>query len=98
MPLRATTSFRAAINTGAPGEAELMLETLRREVETAWRAAASPEERRAISTEVTALLEWARQAIVVRRAHAQSRLSRLSRQTAYSAAKPRHLSLVEYEG
>ncbi len=80
--------LRAAIISGAPGDAERALEELRMEVESAWRAAKSPEARRAISSEVTGLLEWARQTIVVRRAHAQSKLYRLTRQGAYVVARP----------
>lgn len=98
MQLRQADKFRDAINTGSPGEAEQVLEALRIEVEASWRAATSTVERSAISSEVTGLLEWARQTIVVRRAHAQTRLSRLTRQNAYAPKSPRRLAIVEIEG
>lgn len=99
MPSRATDKFRAAIDTGASAsEAERALDQLRREVETSWHAAGSIAERQAIAKEITVLLEWARHTILVRRAHAQSRLARLTRQGAYANPGSRRLALVEFEG
>jgi hypothetical protein len=90
--------FRTAITTGDLGDAERALEELRLEVEGSWHAAASAAERQAIASEINGLLEWARQTLLVKRAHAQSKLSRLSQHGAYVAAGSRRLALVEVEG
>jgi len=98
MPSRAKDKFRAAINAGAPAsQTEAALDELRRDVESYWQAA-SAAERQVIAKEITSLLEWARQTILVRRAHTQSRLARLTRHGAYVPATSRRLALVEFEG
>jgi hypothetical protein len=95
---RLSDKFRAAIATGDLGDAERALDELRHEVEESWHAAASASEQQAIASEITGLLEWARQALLVKRAHAQSKLSRLSRQGAYVGTGSRRLAMVEFEG
>jgi hypothetical protein len=82
--LPASKLFRNAIAAGAFFQAEELLECYRHEVEAAWKAAASAAERRTISLEVTAVLEWARLATLVSRSHAQSKLILLNRENAYS--------------
>jgi len=74
--------IRDAVSAGAFSEAELLLSHYRQEVLVAWQAASS-EERKAIAAEVTALLEWARVTTLSARAHAQSKLVLLDRQSAY---------------
>lgn len=98
MQFRATDRFLTAITGSDPGEAERALDQLRSEVEACWYAAASAAERYAIASEITGLLQWARQAILARRAHAQSKLSRLTRQGAYVGGGARRLAVVEFEG
>ena len=75
--------FRSAVSEGAFLEAQELLEEYRREVEASWNAAVSADDRRAISTEVNALLEWARQTTLSARSHAQRKLILLGRENAY---------------
>lgn len=95
---RPSDNFRTAITTGDLGDAERALDDLRLEVEASWHAAQSADEQQAIASEITGLLEWARQMLLVKRAHAQTKLSRLSRQGAYVPACSRRLAMVEFEG
>ena len=76
--------FRSAVSAGAFLEAERLLGTYRHEVEASWKAATSASERRAIESEVKALLEWARTTTLSARSHAQSKLILLSRERAYT--------------
>jgi hypothetical protein len=72
------------VSSGAFQQAEQLLATYRREVEASWKSAASAGERRAISTEVTEVLEWARATTVSARSHAQRKLILLGREGAYT--------------
>lgn len=80
----ATELFRSAVSAGAFPEAERLLGTYRDEVETSWKAAISGNERRAIESEVNALLAWARAATLSARSHAQGKLILLERENAYN--------------
>jgi hypothetical protein len=75
--------FRGAVSSGAFAEAEQLLAECRQEVLAAWNAATSASERQAIAADVTALLEWARVTTLSARAHAQTKLVLLDRQSAY---------------
>lgn len=76
--------LRKAVSAGAFLEAEQLLELYRSDVEASWKSATSADERRAISTEVGAVLEWARRTTVSARSHAQRKLILLSREGAYT--------------
>lgn len=76
--------FRSAVSAGAFLEAEQLLGSYHQEVEASWSAATSDEERHAISTDVNAVLEWARRATLSARSHAQSKLIVLNRECAYT--------------
>ena len=66
MRFRTADKLRTAVNLGGPGEAERVLgEAAESEVEACWHATASPVERQEIASEITSLLEWARQAVLV---------------------------------
>ena len=94
----AADRFRIAIRRGAHEEAERVLDELRYEVETLWRAAVSSEERREIASEVTNLLNWAQQTVTASRSHAQAKLVRLNRQKAYLVSGQRRRELVQVDG
>jgi hypothetical protein len=79
-----TDRLHAAIQTGAWSTAQELLASFRLEVEAAWRAAATEEERRVISQNVTGFLQWARAMTITSREHAHSRLNRLNRRHAYA--------------
>jgi hypothetical protein len=79
--------LRNAVVAGDYRAMERFLDLYRSEVETSWKAATSPEERRSISTEATGLLEWTRQTILAARAHTQRKLIHLTRQSAYVNAR-----------
>ena len=81
---RTRDSLHAAIQSGAWSTAQELLAAFRQEVETSWRAAATEQERRAISDSVTGFLEWARAMTITSREHAQTRLNRLNRRHAYA--------------
>jgi len=88
--------LRSAAAAGAYAEVDFLLEGYRHEVEGCWKSATSVEERRAISTEVTSLLQWIRHTILAKRSHTQHKLIQLSRRSAYAscgARKPAHLQL-----
>ena len=87
-----------AIRRGAHQEAEWVLSELRDEVEALWAAADSREERQEIASEITALLEWARQTVVSARSHTQAKLIRLNRQKIYLVANPRRREPVQVDG
>jgi hypothetical protein len=97
MPSRATDSLRTAVAAGAYLEAEELLIAYRHEVEARWKSANSLEERQAIATEVTDLMEWARQTILVARAHAQGKLIQFSRQGAYAGNGARKQERLELD-
>ena len=76
--------LHAAIQTGAWSTAQELLASFRLEVEASWLAAATEQERRAISQDVTGFLQWARAMTITSRAHTQTHLSRLERRHAYA--------------
>ena len=84
MQPRLTDRLHAAIQTGAWSTAQDLLADFRLEVEASWRAAATEQERRAISQNVTGFLQWARAMTIVSRQHTHSRLNRLNRSQAYA--------------
>jgi hypothetical protein len=77
--------LRAAVSTGNYRRLDQLLDVYRREVEASWNTADTPEQRLAISSEVTALLQWARHAILAAWAHAQGKLLQFKRQSAYAS-------------
>jgi hypothetical protein len=81
---KTTDRLQAAIQTGAWSTAQDLLASFRLEVEASWRAAATEQERRAISHNVTGFLQWARAMTITSREHAHSRLNRLNRRNAYA--------------
>ena len=85
---RPSDHLHAAIQAGAWSTAQELLTAFRAEVETSWRAAATEQERRAISHSVTGLLQWARAMTITSREHAQTRLNRLNRRNAYAGPNP----------
>ena len=94
--LRTADRFRAAIGAGRFHDADDLLAAMRTEVETAWNAAASREDRQRIAGETTQLLVWARATILTSRAHTQSKLAALSHESAYSfnrSARPARLNI-----
>ena len=87
-PRRTSDQLHAAIQSGAWSTAQELLAAFRLEVETSWRAAATEQERRAISQNVTGFLQWARAMTITSREHAQDRLNRLNRRNAYAGPTP----------
>lgn len=87
-PTRISDHLHAAIRSGAWSTAQELLAEFRLEVETSWRAAATDEERRTISQDVTSFLQWARAMTITSREHAQDRLNRLNRRHAYAGLNP----------
>jgi hypothetical protein len=87
-PPRTSDHLHAAIQSGAWSTAQDLLAEFRLEVETSWRAAATEQERRAISESVTGFLQWARAMTITNRAHAQAHLHRLNRRHAYAGPNP----------
>lgn len=85
--LRATNSFRTAINSGAWAEAEQILIELRGEVDEAWHAASDEKARQRLQQEVGDLLEWARKTTLAARAHTRDNIIQLQLRRAYAAAK-----------
>jgi len=85
---RTSDHLHAAIQAGAWNTAQELLTAFRAEVETSWQAAATEQERRAISHSVTGLLQWARAMTITSREHAQTRLNRLNRRNAYAGPNP----------
>lgn len=88
MERKLTDRLHAAIQTGAWSTAQELLASFRVEVETSWRAAATEQERRDISENVTGFLQWARAMTVTSREHANDRLNRLNRRHAYAGSYP----------
>ena len=86
--IRTSDHLHAAIQSGAWSTAQELLAAFRVEVEASWRAAATEEERRAISENVTSFLQWARAMTVTSRDHDQTRLNRLNRRHAYADPNP----------
>ena len=85
---RTKDSLHAAIQSGAWSTAQDLLAEFRREVEASWHSAATEQERRAISENVTSFLQWARAMTLTSREHASSRLNRLNRRHAYAGPNP----------
>lgn len=84
MQPRTAERVRAAISQGSYRQADDLLADYRLEVEAAYRAARTAEERTQVATEVTAFLRWCRESVLASRAHTQARLIHLTRQSAYS--------------
>ena len=78
-----TAELRKAVSTGAFAQAEELLAEYRREVEAAWVAAASAQERQALAAEVNAVLKWAQASTRSQRSHTQRKLILLGRESAY---------------
>jgi hypothetical protein len=85
---RTSDHLHAAIQSGAWSTAQELLTAFRAEVEASWRAAATEQERRAISENVTGFLQWARAMTITSRGHSQDRLNRLNRRHAYVGPNP----------
>src|SRR5215469_10193439 len=79
--------FRAAISAGRFQDADHLLAAMRTEVEAAWNAAGTSEDRRRIAGDTTRLLAWARATILTSRAHTQSKLAALSHECAYISSR-----------
>ena len=60
METKTSDRLHAAIQSGAWSTAQDLLASFRLEVEASWHAAASEQERRALSHNVTGFLQWAR--------------------------------------
>ena len=91
MEPKLTDRLHAAIQSGAWSTAQELLASFRLEVEASWHAAATEEERRTISRNVTGFLQWARAMTMTSRAHAHTHLNHLERRQAYAgphAANP----------
>ena len=88
MAPKTSDQLHAAIQRGAWSTAQDLLAEFRLEVEASWRAAASEQERRALSQNVSSFLQWARAMTLTSREHAQSRLNRLNRRHAYAEPHP----------
>jgi hypothetical protein len=84
MEPKLTDRLHAAIQTGAWSTAQELLASFRVEVEASWRAAATEQERHAISENVTGFLQWARAMTLTSREHTHDRLNRLNRRHAYA--------------
>jgi hypothetical protein len=83
-PTKVVDLFRSAVSAGAFLEAEQLLESYRRDVESSWNAAMSDEQRLAIALEVSETFEWARTATLAARSHTQRKLILLRRESAYT--------------
>ncbi|MBZ5633040.1 MAG: hypothetical protein LAO55_07920 [Acidobacteriia bacterium] len=88
MEPKLTDRLHAAIQTGAWSTAQELLASFRVEVEAAWRAAATEQERREIAENVTGFLQWARAMTITSREHARGNLNRLNRRLAYAGPHP----------
>jgi len=90
---RTRDNLNTAIRSGSWSTAQELLGVFRLEVEASWRAAASEQERRVISENVTGFLQWARAMTITSREHARTRLNGLQRRHAYAgpqSANPYH--------
>jgi hypothetical protein len=85
---RTWDNLHTAIQSGAWSTAQDLLTAFRLEVEASWRAAATEQERRAISQNVTGFLQWARAMTITSREHTQDRVNRLNRRHAYAGPNP----------
>jgi hypothetical protein len=83
MRSRTPELLRRAVVASDYREVERLLDVYQGEVESCWRQADSDDERRALSTDVTALLGWARQSILAARSQTQSKLIQLTQRSAY---------------
>jgi len=88
MERKLTDRLHAAIQTGAWSTAQELLASFRLEVEASWRAAATEQERRDISHNVTGFLQWARAMTITSREHTRTRLNGLQRGHAYTGPRP----------
>ena len=88
MEPKTSDRLHAAIQMGAWSTAQDLLASFRLEVEASWRAAASEQERRTISQNVTGFLEWARAMTLTSRAQSHAHLNRLERRHAYAGPNP----------
>ena len=70
-PRELAISCTPRFRSGAWSTAQELLAAFRLEVEASWRAAATEQERRAISQNVTGFLQWARAMTITSREHAQ---------------------------
>ena len=86
MPSKTVDLLRGAVAAGDYREMERLLDVYRAEVEVAWKASTSVDERQTMAKEVTTLLAWARETTLAGRAHAQRKLIHLTRQSAYVSA------------
>ncbi|MCU1336578.1 MAG: hypothetical protein JWO19_2159 [Bryobacterales bacterium] len=84
MQPKTSDRLHAAIQTGAWSTAQELLASFRLEVEASWRAAATEQERRDISDNVTGFLQWARAMTLTSREQARAHLNRLDRRQAYA--------------
>ena len=87
-PARTSSRLRAAIAAGDWVGAESSLIEFRHEVEMAWTAAATEEDRSAIQQHVHEILEWSRNTTLAVRSHDHQNLLRLIRGGAYAEAQP----------
>jgi hypothetical protein len=85
-----TAELRNAVSAGAFAQAEELLAEYRQEVETAWMASASAQERQALAVEVNAVLKWAQATTHSARSHAQRKLILLNRESAYGPSMQRN--------
>jgi hypothetical protein len=88
MENKTSDRLHAAIQSGAWSTAQDLLASFRLEVEASWHAAATEQERRALSHSVTGFLQWARAMTVTSREHAHADLTRLERRHAYAVPDP----------
>ncbi len=88
MPTKTSSRLHAAIQTGAWSTAQDLLTSFRLEVEAAWRTAATEQERRTISEDVTSFLQWARAMTLTSRQSLQNKLSHTEHRRAYSQPQP----------
>jgi hypothetical protein len=93
MPTKTSRRLHAAIQTGAWSTAQDLLASFRLEVEAVWRAAATDQERRTISEDVTSFLQWTRAMTMTSRQTLQNKLNGLEHRRAYAqpqVANPFH--------
>ncbi len=91
-PTPTTKKLRLAVAAGNYLEVEQLLVEYRIEVESEWMSA-SADQRRAIASEATSLLQWVRHTILAARSHAQHRHAQLARQSAYSGTPTRRFAV-----
>jgi hypothetical protein len=88
--------LRLAVSAGNYAEAQQLLTQFGSEVESQWHAAPA-DQRSAIASDATNLLQWAKHTILAARAHVRHQHAQLAGQSAYSkSAAPR--SFVDLNG